>query len=286
MSCRLLCGDAAALLKTLPARSVQTCVTSPPYYGLRSYLPDDHPDKHLEIGLEGTPDAFVARLVDVFREVRRVLRDTGTLWLNIGDKFADKQLMLLPARVALALQSDGWYLRSDIILAKANPMPESVVDRPTRAHEYLFLLAKSERYYYAAAAIADPAIKGAAGSTFTGGKTGVNGMGRVSQNDRKDADTRNKRDVWPYQADNFDGAHFAVMPSRVIQPCVLAGSKAGDTVLDPFMGTGSVGKVARSHLRSFIGIDLDERNIIQAQHRIGPMLLDTPTDTVDEEEAS
>lgn len=312
--CTLLCGDAAALLKTLPACSIQCCVTSPPYFGLRSYLPAGHPDKHLEHGTEQTPEAFVARLVDVFREVRRVLKNDGTLWVNIGDSFAshgrmmsevapskqrpkphkngpsvgrvdgykNKDLIGIPWMLAFALRADGWYLRNDIIWAKPAPMPESVTDRCTSSHEYLFLLAKSERYYYDAAAIAEPVSHDSFhGSSFTRGKTlTARDHKQVSRRERTAPETRNKRDVWTVNTAPYPGAHYATMPAKLVEPCIVAGSRVGDTILDPFFGSGTVAMVARSQLRSFVGIDLDERNIELARHRIGPMLLDTPAATM------
>lgn len=308
-------GDVRQLAAQLEPASVQTIVTSPPYWGLRSYLPADHPDKILEIGHEVTPDAFVAELVAVFRALRPALNDDGTLWLNLGDAYwtkpigkgsshdpkwgqardrtagnaggraasgkQHKNLIGLPWRVAFALQDDGWVLRDDIIWHKPNPMPESVTDRPTRAHEYIFLLTKSTRYYYDAAAIAEPCVAGDRGSTYTDGKTGAvhpaRGRGRRTDkqaaselrtyagiNDRWDASpttTRNKRDVWTVASAQYPDAHFATFPLELIRPCVLAGSRPGDLVLDPFVGSGTVAECAVGLERAWIGIDLDERAI-------------------------
>jgi DNA modification methylase len=284
VTCTMLTGDARRVLDTLPACSVQCVVTSPPFFGLRSYLPADHPDKALEIGAERGLPEYIANLVGVFAQVRRLLRDDGTVFLNLGDSYGRgtpvsggaKQLLGVPWRVAFALQAAGWYLRSDIILTKANPMPESVTDRCTRSHEYLFLLTKGSHYFYDAAAIAEPCVEGYRGSTVVTGKTLIHVSDHSTLRGRSDRDTRNKRDVWPYSAENYAGSHYAVMPRGVIEPCVLAGSRPGDTVLDPFSGAGSVGMVALSHGRSYIGIDLDERNMPLAEGRIGPMLLDEP----------
>ena len=265
---RLLIGDCREQLATLPAGCAQTCVTSPPYWGLRDY---GHGD---QLGLESTPDEYVARMVEVFREVRRVLRDDGTLWLNLGDSYAatgksgggsqgerwesagaitegprggrwspappglkPKDLVGIPWRVAFALQADGWYLRSDIIWHKPNPMPESVTDRPTKAHEHLFLLSKSERYYYDAEAIAESA--GTAGRARVEVEHGSGGyqstaMGRRPSGNqipgtvRVQKQTRNKRTVWTVASQPYADAHFATFPPNLIKPCILAGtSEAG-----------------------------------------------------------
>ena len=280
----LLVGDCLDGLRSLPDGCVQTCVTSPPYLGLRDYgMPG-------QIGQEGSPRAFADALVAVFAEVRRVLRDDGTLWLNLGDSHAattkgssgkgekqrtnagtlladrrwkvpdglkPKDLMGVPWRVAFALQDAGWWLRSDIIWAKPNPMPESVTDRPTRAHEYVFLLTKQERYFYDAAAIREGAVRGAAGSRFDAGKTGANGMGRVSALPRVETETRNARTVWNITPEPFDGAHFATMPPELARRCILAGSRRGDVVLDPFAGAGTTALVAVGNGRRAIGCELN-----------------------------
>lgn len=306
---KILTGDAVDMLASLPDESVQCCVTSPPYFGLRSYLPDGHPDKALEIGLEPTPQAYVARLVAVFREVRRVLKGDGVLWLNLGDSYSShpgqrkisdkvgnkqitlrgsaaspsrsvpglkpKDLIGIPWRVAFALQEDGWWLRQDIIFSKPNPMPESVTDRCTKSHEYLFLLAKSERYHFDAAAIAEPA---------SGRKSGnashkyVKAYGDSESEEHrtkagllKIADTvhesRNRRSVWTVATKPCSDAHFAVMPDALVDPCILAGSRVGDTVLDPFFGSGTVGRVAERLGRDWIGIDLNPAYLSIQQKR-------------------
>jgi DNA modification methylase len=329
-------GDAMDVLRGLEAGSVNCCVTSPPYYGLRDYGVDG------QIGLERTPEAYVARLVAVFREVRRVLRDDGTLWLNLGDSYSfsgkggnpaesehrkqatntgslikggdmgsglpPKNLIGIPWMVAFALRADGWYLRSDIIWAKPNPMPESVRDRPTKAHEYIFLLSKSQRYFYDAAAIRNPpspdlitqveqGYNGAATKDF-----GANGAqdasavkSRIIQkvrervdkqrghgrrhdgfNDRWDALTKaeqqalgsNKRTVWTVPPKPFPGAHFATFPPGLIEPCILAGAPEGGTVLDPFSGSGTTGMVALRHRRRAIMIELSPDYCLMAEERI------------------
>jgi site-specific DNA-methyltransferase (adenine-specific) len=218
----ILQGDAIEQLRTLPDCSVHMCVTSPPYFGLRDYGVDG------QIGLEDTPGAYVARLVDVFREVRRVLRDDGTLWLNLGDSYTNKQLTGIPWRVAFALQADGWYLRQDIIWHKPNPTPESVTDRCTKAHEYVFLLSKSARYYYDHDAVKEPSkepnkFNGSRGRQTK--KTGANG----NRNDGgrgaiKGDGTRNRRSVWTVTTRPYQGAHFATFPPKLIEPCILAGT--------------------------------------------------------------
>ena len=304
-------GDCRELLREMPAGSVRCCVTSPPYWGLRDYGHEG------QLGLERTPEEYVARLVEVFRERRRVLADDGTLWLNLGDSYASggrgggmegeagakqrsnfgallgpkeapdglkpKDLVGIPWRVAFALQADGWYLRSEIIWAKPNPMPESVTDRPTKAHEQVFLLAKSQRYYYDAAAIAEPLAEASAeryGYAFGGAKTEAlieanrSGVGQRTRvlGDRDTPTGRNRRTVWTVPTQPFSGAHFAVMPEALVEPCILAGSSVGDTVLDPFAGSGTVGVVALRHGRRFMGCELNRTYAVMARNRIsGPL---------------
>jgi site-specific DNA-methyltransferase (cytosine-N4-specific) len=318
----LIVADARRL--PLRDRSVQAVVTSPPYWGLRDYGPAN------QIGLEATPDAYVASLRAVFAEVWRVLKDDGTLWLNLGDchtasgcggdtghsglqgsiasqeaskragqrrgvrssfhrdrgpredaahksvpGLKSKNLVGIPWRVAFALQADGWYLRSDIIWHKPNPMPESVTDRPTSAHDYLFLLAKSERYYYDAAAIKEPVTGGShrrgagvnpkAGKNERSGdrrKDGFNERWREKQNAsfsgaiNELVDERNKRDVWTISTQAYAGDHSATFPEALVQPCILAGCPLGGLVLDPFLGTGTVGAVSERLGRRWVGTDL------------------------------
>lgn len=284
MSVEVLVGDSRQMLGTLDASSVQTCVTSPPYFGLRDYgVPR-------QIGLEASVDEYVAQLVAVFREVRRVLADDGTLWLNLGDSYNGKQLAGVPWRVAFALQADGWLLRSDIIWQKPNPMPESVRDRPTKAHEYVFLFAKNERYLYNANAIAEPVtastlvrvnqptLSRQAGSTRQPGKSNGPMKACVKRQDgcSSEKPTRNKRTVWTVGTQPFKGAHFATFPPALITPCVLAGSRIGDTVLDPFGGAGTTGLVAQRLGRDAVLIEINPEYAAIARERIksdAPLLL-------------
>ena len=273
--------DARNLNLFIEPGSVQTCVTSPPYFGLRSYLPNEHPDKALEIGPEETPDEYVARMVEVFRAVRDVLADDGTLWLNLGDSYgAGKQLLGVPWRLAFALQADGWILRQDIIWAKGvsgdaaragwsgNPMPESVRDRCTNAHEYIFLLSKSPKYYFDHEAIKEDAVKGAAGSSFNKGKTATYQLGRSSDKERTEDGKRNKRSVWTVATRPYKGAHFATFPTALIEPCILAGSRPGDIVLDPFMGSGTTAQVALQHGRRAVGCELNPEYLSLIEQRL------------------
>lgn len=308
-------GDCRELLARLPDVCVQTCITSPPYWGLRNY---GHAG---QLGLEATPELYVAAMVDVFRGVRRVLRDDGTLWLNLGDSYASaaggyddkgsvgatsmavsrstraavvahrrrkppsglkpKDLVGIPWMVAFALRSDGWFLRSEIIWHKQNPMPESVRDRPTKAHEQIFLLSKSESYYYDADAIAEPLqrpgdaeyarrSKPIVDSHIVGSGRNDHGRsrGRGFAHNRK---TRNKRSVWTVASAPFSGAHFACFPPRLIEPCVLAGSRPGELVLDPFHGSGTTGMVAQQHGRRWTGFDLGYADLAAERMR-KPML--------------
>lgn len=245
-------GDALHVAQKLATASVRTIVTSPPYFGLRDY---GHPD---QIGAEILVEDYIARLVDLFRELRRVLTDDGTLWINLGDSFAPdggKQLLGIPWRVAFALQADGWLLRSDIVWAKPNPMPEPVTDRPTRSHEFLFLLAKRRRYHYDADAIREPDSGRASGNGFVRDhRISIGGRGR--EQEWTPGAGRNRRDVWTVSAAPFPEAHFAVYPPELVRPCILAGSEPGDTVLDPFSGSGTTGQVALYEGRRYIGIDL------------------------------
>ena len=288
-------GDCRVLLREFAAAGVrvQTCVTSPPYFGLRDYGVKG------QIGLEPTPSDYVAQMVEVFRGVRDVLADDGTLWLNLGDSYAGvrgyqvsqtkhrthqygqanrakslpdgfkpKDLIGIPWRVAFALQADGWYLRSDIIWHKPNAMPESITDRPTKAHEYLFLLSKSESYFYdyeGAKEPADPQYAGRYAYAFGGNKsakmTADEAQGAGSRThpigEREYDGKRNRRTVWTIPTSAFDGAHFATFPPELIEPCILAGSRKGDVVLDPFLGSGTTAEVAEHLGRQWIGCELN-----------------------------
>lgn len=287
-------GDCRDLMRAMIADGVrvQTIVTSPPYWGLRSYLPDGHPDKNREIGQEPTLREFIDTLVGVFDLARELLADDGTIWLNLGDSYgANKQLQMVPARVAIALQDDGWILRQRIVWAKPNGMPSSVTDRCTSSHEDVFLLSKSLHYFSDFDAIKTPPresslirtaqdVQAQAGSHRANGgeKTngamkavGVSGKQRghsrqhAGFNSRWDALSRdeqqsrpaNMRDVWFVSPGGFDGAHFAVMPEEVARRCVLAGSRPGDVVFDPFFGSGTTGQVAQRLGRRFLGCELN-----------------------------
>ena len=296
----ILIGDVRQRLKELPEQSVQCCITSPPYWGLRDY------GKEEQIGLEQSPSEYVSELVKVFDEVWRVLKDDGVLWLNLGDSYAGnnsrastngragfgtkregvftktgdgikpKDLVGIPWRVAFALQDAGWYLRQDIIWSKPNPMPESVKDRCVKSHEYLFLLAKNKNYYFDHLAIQEPAVD--AGTKFIrnngSGTMEARAIGRkTSGNERpgvvyENKSMRNKRSVWTVAPKPFRGAHFAVMPEALVQPCVLASSTEGDTILDPFTGSGTVAVVALAHNRNFIGTELNSEYAMIAEQRI------------------
>ncbi len=304
MSVRILHGDCRDVLKTLPDASVHCCVTSPPYFGLRDYGMAE------QIGLEQTPDAFVAELVAVFREVRRVLRDDGTLWLNIGDSYAanrayqvastlmngdatnaaqagsgrgmraadfgikPKDLIGIPWRVAFALQADGWYLRQDIIWSKPNPMPESVTDRCTKAHEYVFLMSKSERYSCDMDAIAEQATGAAPGNTgpTKGGRAAADGVEQHNTAANLHLigarETRNKRSVWTIATKPYSEAHFATMAPELAETCIKAGCPVGGVVLDPFGGAGTTGLVADRLQRDALLIELNPDYAQIAEKRI------------------
>ena len=265
MKTRILIGDARERLADLPADSVHCVVTSPPYWALREY----HGDPGM-IGLEPTFDEHLENLVAVMREVRRVLRKDGTLWLNYGDRYDAKQLLLMPARVAMALQADGWWLRSEIVWHKPNPMPESVTDRPTCAHEKVFLLSRSARYFYDADAVRVPQSR-ATLERFAPGKAPrkhfankIGGSARAIPSFR-DAISRycispdlkaNRRNVWRIAIRRFSGAHFATFPPKLVEPCVKAGCPEGGTVLDPFGGAGTVGLVAMGLGRDAILVEI------------------------------
>ena len=266
---RILVGDALSQLATLPDESVHCVVTSPPYWGLRAYKGDAG-----MIGLEPTFDEHLEALVAVFREVRRVLRADGTLWLNYGDAFDAKQLMLMPARVAMALQADGWWLRSEIVWHKPNPMPESVTDRPTSAHEKLFLLSKSARYFYDAEAVRVPwETAGLKVGAVTGKRAMTDALAKGSIGDAPDRDAlasrgANLRNVWTLPTAPYSEAHFATFPPALVEPCVKAGCPKGGVVLDPFGGSGTVGLVADRLQRDAILIEISPEYAAMARKRI------------------
>lgn len=321
-------GNALDILKNLDDESVNCCVTSPPYFNLRDYGVDG------QIGLESSPEAYIQKLVEIFREVKRVLKSDGTLWVNIADSYAGsgkgasnypdnakkykqgtnrgsvgtylpkivtadckpKDLIGIPWMLAFALRADGWYLRQDIIWAKPNPMPESVKDRCTKSHEYIFMLSKSPRYYYDGEAIAEPVkesttkrlaqdIENQRGS-YTPSKSNGKmkaaapryGGKKYAENPEKFYRTksgnmydyrpkRNKRDVWTVTTKPFKGAHFATFPPDLIEPCILAGCPVGGTVLDPFAGSGTTGMVAKQHGRDFVLIELNEEYVKLCEDR-------------------
>jgi len=355
----ILQGDVSERLDDIPDETVQCCVTSPPYWGLRDYgtatweggdagcehkPPNqprtDRPRNGLtggleymasqdasyketcgkcnarrvdgQLGLEATPEEFIEKMVAVFREVRRVLRKDGTLWLNLGDSYASgevgrhdvrpgavignavvgagkftdgprrqqkrppglkpKDLVGIPWRVALALQADGWWLRQDIIWHKPNPMPESVTDRCTKAHEYLFLLTKSARYYYDAEAIAEATGRIGGASRAFGASKQVGTLRQDIGNTFVDTGTRNRRSVWTVPSAPYPEAHFATFPPALVEPCVLAGSKPGDLVLDPFLGSGTTAEVALKLGRRAIGIELNPEYVKLCHKRLDPIL--------------
>lgn len=295
---KIYTGDSLEVLKTLPEETINMCVTSPPYFGLRDYGVNG------QIGLEHTPEEYIGKLVKVFREVRRCLKDDGTLWLNIGDSYAGsyrgwgdnkknsplqskasyskipnayksdtikpKDLIGIPWMLAFALREDGWYLRQDIIWHKPNPMPESVTDRCTKAHEYLFLLSKSKKYFYDYEAIKENV------STYdeikrnrdkgklnrTPGRSEIRGL------TRNDYQFKNKRSVWTIATHPFKEAHYATFPEKLIIDCIKAGCPVGGIVIDPFIGSGTTAVVARKLDRNYIGIELNPNNVTMAEKRI------------------
>ncbi|QQE66784.1 site-specific DNA-methyltransferase [Leptolyngbya sp. BL0902] len=263
----VLNGEALEVLKNFPSSIVQTVVTSPPYYGQRDYCADD------QIGMEQTPEEYIERLVNIFDEVKRVLREDGTLWLNIGDKYINGNLAGLPWRLAIALKERGWLLRSDIIWHKPNAMPSSVQNRPTTDHEYIFLFAKNSKYFYDADSIREPHVTFSEKSKMKGGRNHLGKEGGTPEQGKNSGNSnlhrgrwdqafhpkgRNKRTVWEVPLSKFREAHFAVFPEKLIEPCILAGSSEGSVVLDPFFGSGTTGLVSLMKGRKFIGIELNK----------------------------
>lgn len=297
MSYEIHIGDCLTSLRAMEDQSIHCCVTSPPYFGLRDYGVEG------QIGLEDTPEAFVSRLVEVFREVRRVLRDDGTLWLNIGDSYAgyhgnknaaynaapsnkggyfenqrktlvnhngikNKDLIGIPWMLAFALRADGWYLRQDIIWHKPNPMPESVRDRCTKAHEYIFLLSKSERYYFDSDAMQEPAVSTGGGGFSQKYADAQPSHGAMKLERPNTGGMRNKRDVWSVPVRSYKGAHFATFPPALIKPCILAGCPVGGTVLDPFGGSGTTAGVAIKHGRKAVLCELNPEYVELVKGRV------------------
>ena len=286
----ILYGDCRDTLKQFDEQA-RTCITSPPYYGLRDYGGEEN-----QIGQEKTPEEFIDQLVSVFKEVRNVLTDDGTLWINLGDSYynyrpgkgqsypkqsvsktnqdlptqcnkrgnkleglKEKDLIGIPWMFAFAMRSDGWYLRQDIIWHKPNPMPESVKDRCTKSHEYIFLLSKNKKYYYDNEAIKEPVKQDWGTRNRTNGKYHNSGSGLSPHSGlTKSYDRKNIRDVWSITNKPYKGSHFAVFPPDLITPCILAGSEKGDIVLDPFMGSGTTAMVAKQLGRDYIGCELHE----------------------------
>lgn len=281
----ILQGDSLAVLKTLPDNSVHCCVTSPPYYALRDYGVEG------QIGREATPEAYIRRLVEVFREVYRVLRKDGTFWLNISDTYCKhtrqgakvKDMLGIPWRLALALREDGWYLRSDVIWEKGNAMPESVVDRCSRCYEHVFQLTKAKRYHFDRRLIAEPVSPATLERLRRGRSSGhkyaacVPGQTVQTINLPRKAGSvaaeqlpthRNKRDVWHISTSPYSGAHFAVFPPKLAETCILAGCPAGGVVLDPFFGSGTTGLAAKNLGRHYIGIEINPDFCKLAEGRI------------------
>lgn len=278
----ILQGDAWGISKSLPTGCVQSIITSPPYFGHREYS-EDQKLALQEFGRENDHNAYVQKLVDLFEELKRVLRDDGTVWLNLGDTYRNEQLLGIPWRVALALQDTGWYLRSEIIWNKPNAMPSSVKNRPTTAHEHVFLLAKSKDYFYNADAIREPHVTFTDASKMKGGRNHFgkrNGTPEIGKNQgshnlhdgRWDQAFhplgRNKRTVWDISLGKFRDAHFAVFPEELVKNCILASTRENDIILDPFMGSGTTACVAKKNGRDYLGIELEPKYIKIAEKRL------------------
>lgn len=278
----ILVGDSWNVARQLPSNHVQCIVTSPPYFGHREYS-NSVELEGMEFGREDEPSGYVCKLTDLFDELRRVLKDTGTVWLNLGDTYRDDQLVGIPWRVALSLKDSGWLLRSEIIWNKPNAMPSSVKNRPTTAHEHVFLFAKSKDYYYDADAIREPHVTFSDTSRMKGGRNHFGKRGGTPESGKNRGNPnlhngrwdqafhplgRNKRTVWDIPLGKFRDAHFAVFPEALARTCMLAGSRVGDLVLDPFMGSGTTACVAKGLGRRFLGIELVPQYADMALKRI------------------
>ncbi len=278
----ILVGDSWTLARSLPSGYVRCIVTSPPYFGHRAYS-DNDALAQVELGREEDPSAYVQKLVFLFEELRRVLRDDGTLWLNLGDTYRKGQLLGIPWRVALGLQAAGWKLRSEIIWNKPNAMPSSVKNRPTTAHEHIFLFAKSDDYFYDADAIREPHVTFTSASRMRGGRNHFGKRNSTPENGKNKGNSnlhnsrwdqafhplgRNKRTVWDISLGKFRDTHFAVFPETLVRNCILAGTSEGDLVLDPFMGSGTTACVAKKYGRHFLGLELVSRYAEMTMRRL------------------
>lgn len=280
----IVCGDSLDTLRKMPSSFVDCIVTSPPYYGQRDYAVDG------QLGGEDTPIEYVMKLAELFDECKRVLKDTGSLWLNLGDKYLDGNLLGMPWRVALELQSRGWILRNDIIWHKPNAMPHSAKNRLTTDHEYIFFFTKKEaNYFYDQDAIREEHVTFSEKSKMRGGKNhfgknggtpekGKNGGNSNLHDGRWDQafhpNGRNKRTVWNVPLSKFRGAHFAVFPEKLIEPCILAGCPKNGLVLDPFFGAGTTGVVASKLSRKYLGLELNPEYVEIAQQRLSSVQID------------
>lgn len=282
----VLIGDSWTISRSLPSEYARCIVTSPPYFGHREY--SDNPDlESMEFGREEELSIYISKLVFLFEELRRVLKDDGTLWLNLGDTYRKEQLLGVPWRVALALQDAGWLLRSEIIWNKPNAMPSSVKNRPTTAHEHIFLFAKTKDYFYDADAIREPHVTFTEASKMRGGRNHFGKRNGTPENGKNKGNPnlhngrwdqafhplgRNKRTVWDISLGKFRDTHFAVFPEGLVTNCILAGSREADLVLDPFMGSGTTAYVAKKLGRHFLGMELIPKYAEMAMKRVGSVI--------------
>lgn len=277
---RVLLGDIREVACTLPGDFFQAIITSPPYFGHRKYSESEDP---CEIGREQDEDSYISNLVEVFRVLRMKLKPDGLLWLNLGDTYRDKSLLGIPWRVALSLQNDGWILRSDVIWYKPNAMPTSIKDRPTTDHEYIFMLARNREYFYDADVIREQHVTFTERSRMKGGRNHFGKLGGTPEGGKNAGNSnlhaarwdqafhpkgRNKRTVWEIPLGKFRDAHFAVYPEKLVETCLLASTREGDFVLDPFAGSGTTGVVACKLHRRFTGVELIAKYQAMAQKRI------------------